>query len=111
MATTCSGADRFYFDASAGDGVDALADFSARDDRIFLDRDVFSGLASNGTLTAGGFRLGTEAQDADDRIVYDRASGDIFYDADGAGGADAVLFATVREGLGVTHLDFVGYGG
>ena len=34
--------------------------------------------------------------------------GRFFYDADGAGGADAILFATVATNAPVTNLDFVG---
>jgi hypothetical protein len=40
-----------------------------------------------------------------DRILYDKASGNIFYDADGGGGSAAVLFARVTAGTELTHLD------
>jgi Ca2+-binding RTX toxin-like protein len=88
--------------------VDAIADFSAANDTIFLSREVFTELTS-GTLRAGAFHLGTAAHDATDRIVYDKASGKIFYDADGIGGAAAMLFATVTPGTALTHADFSGF--
>lgn len=106
-----SGADRFYFDTrlDQSSNVDQILDFVRADDTIFLDRDVFAGIAANGTLAAGAFRLGTAAADANDRILYDQATGRIFYDADGAGGAAAVLFAQVAGGTTLTHADFTAF--
>lgn len=49
---------------------------------------------------------GTAAADASDRIVYDSASGAIYFDADGLGGADQVRFATVAVGASVAADDF-----
>jgi len=44
---------------------------------------------------------------ADDRILYDTASKSLFYDADGAGGAAAVKFATIGTLTGsLDHTDF-----
>jgi len=106
-----SGADRFYFDTALNksNNVDKILDFVRADDTIFLDRDVFTGISANGTLSAGAFRLGTAAADSSDRILYDQATGKIFYDADGAGGAAAVLFAQVGAGTTLTNADFSAY--
>jgi Ca2+-binding RTX toxin-like protein len=106
-----SGADRFYFDTALDkvNNVDKILDFVSADDTIFLDRDVFTGITGNGTLSSAAFRLGTAAADSSDRIVYDQATGKIYYDADGAGGAAAVLFAEVTAGTTLTNADFSGY--
>ncbi|HEV2865989.1 MAG TPA: calcium-binding protein [Allosphingosinicella sp.] len=106
-----SGADGFCFDTALNkySNVDKILDFVGADDTIFLDRDVFTGIGANGTLAAGAFRLGTAAVDADDRILYDKATGNIFYDADGTGGAAAILFAQVSAGNTLTNADFVAY--
>ncbi len=105
-----SGKDGFYFDTALGStNVDGIADFSAASDTIFLDRDIFTGLAANGTLEAEAFAAGTAAADSDDRILYNAATGEIRYDPDGAGGAAAVLFATVTRGTELTSADFVAY--
>ena len=64
-------------------------------------------LGANGTLSASAFRLGGFAQDADDRILYDPGSGNMFYDADGNGAGAAVWFAHVTPGLVLTQSDFV----
>ena len=83
--------------------------YSVVDDTIFLDRDIFTGIAANGTLAAAAFRAGTAAGDADDRIVYDAATGNIFYDADGLGGVAQILFATVTPATALTNADFNAY--
>ena len=71
-----------------------------------LDDAVFTGL-SMGALPAGAFVVGTAAQDADDRIIYDQATGKLWFDADGNGAGAAILFATLGTGLGITAGDFV----
>ena len=104
------GRDGHYFDSALGAGdFDRIADFSPVYDTIFLDRDIFTGVATDGPLAAGAFRAGTAALDADDRILYDSATGHIRYDADGSGGGAAVLFAQVSAGTALTSADFVGY--
>ncbi|MDQ4087355.1 MAG: hypothetical protein M3177_05000, partial [Pseudomonadota bacterium] len=103
-------ADGFRFD-TALDGsanVDRILDFKRAEDTIFLDRDIFRAIGA-GTLATGAFRLGTSAADADDRILYHSATGNIFYDADGTGAAAPILFAQVDPGTVLTHADFVIY--
>ena len=105
------GADKIHFDTalSAADNVDRIGGFSAADDTIMLDRAIFGGISANGTLSSSAFAAGTAAADADDRIVYDSATGRIFYDADGSGAGAALLFAQVSAGTALTNLDFVAY--
>jgi len=59
---------------------------------------VFTTL-SVGALTDAAFCLGTAAAAADDRIIYDKASGSLYYDADGSGAGAATLIATVGTSL------------
>ena len=103
-----AGADTFAFD-TALDGVnnvDSIVGFSSADDSIELDSDVFTGLTA-GALDSSAFALGPVAVDADDRIIYNSQTGDIFFDADGVDGNDAVLFAHVSPGTLLTASDFV----
>ncbi len=104
-----SGRDGFYFTERGSANADRILDFAAADDTIFLSRSEFSKLAA-GALSASAFRQGSAAADASDRIIYDKASGRIFYDPDGNGSAAATLFATVDAGTSLTSADFVVYG-
>jgi serralysin len=101
------GADTFAFTTGLGGGnVDWVYDFVSGTDKIALDDAAFPGLGL-GTLSAGAFRAGATAQDADDRILYDSSSGALYFDADGAGGAAAVQFATLGAGTTLVVSDFL----
>jgi Ca2+-binding RTX toxin-like protein len=102
------GADKFLFDTALGatSNRDDILDFSPGVDTIVLDRTIFKAINANGTLSSGTFVTGTAAADAGDRIIYDQASGHIFYDRDGTGAADQVLFALVAPGTALTDADF-----
>ncbi len=100
-----NGVDRFYFDTAPGAGnVDRINGFSVADDTIYLENAIFTGLAT-GRLVAAGFVIGTEAVDADDRVIYDSATGAIYFDVDGVGGVGQVQFATLTAGLAMTNDD------
>lgn len=106
-----AGADRFVFSTALGAGnVDTIDDFTG-DDTIILNLSVFTALQSSGALNPGSFRVGTAAQDADDVIVYNQTTGELFYDADGSGSGDAVLFARVDAGTVLSADDFLVGGG
>jgi Ca2+-binding RTX toxin-like protein len=101
-----AGADSFAFTtALGGSNVDHLADFSAVDDTILLENAVFTGLAA-GALGAHAFAVGSAGLDADDRIIYNQSTGQLFFDADGVGGVAAVQFATVLGAPVLTAGDF-----
>lgn len=101
------GADSFAFTTALGGGnVDGIIDFEAGLDKIALDDVIFTGLAA-GPLAASAFVIGTAAQDADDRVVYDASTGALWYDADGNGAAAAVQFANLSTGLSLAASDFL----
>jgi Ca2+-binding RTX toxin-like protein len=101
-----AGLDKFYQSTTAG-GVDSILDFTPGEDKILINTTHYHASLLR-SFSAGNFREGTEAQDSDDRILYDRPTGRIFFDADGAGGAAAVFFAEVRDWTLLTHADFLG---
>jgi Ca2+-binding RTX toxin-like protein len=104
-----AGADHFVFDAALADaGVDVIKDFNVAEDTIAFDHDVFGALGGPGALAAGAFRVGAGATDADDRIIYNSGTGELFYDADGAGAAwTQVKVAQLSGGLSMTDQDFL----
>lgn len=81
--------------------VDRIVDFNVGNDIIHIDNLVFKGLAT-GALTAAAFRLGSKAADADDRIIYYRATGDFYFDANGNVGPSTgqVKFAHLDKAAG-----------
>ncbi|MCB0066468.1 MAG: hypothetical protein KDD77_04920, partial [Caldilineaceae bacterium] len=88
---------------------DTIADFNVVADTIELENAIFASLTSTGTLAAGSFHAGAgvSAVDADDFILYDSASGALFYDVDGNGAGAAVQFATLSSGLALSSADFM----
>ncbi|MEP7302233.1 MAG: hypothetical protein ABI699_11945, partial [Caldimonas sp.] len=69
----------------------------------------FTAAGPPGALAASAFVLGSVAADASDRIVYDQATGNLYYDADGNGAGAQILFATLIPGTVVTVGDlFIG---
>lgn len=102
-----AGADVFAFTTAPGAAnADRIADFAHGSDRIALDDAVFHGLGGTGALNPAAFFAGAAAHDADDRIIYDQASGNLFYDGDGNGAGAAVLFANLQTHPLVTAGDF-----
>lgn len=102
-----SGADVFVFDSMlGGTNIDRIIDFVAADDTIQLDDAIFSTLA-RGALNGAAFVLGTAASSAAHRIIYSSATGELFYDSNGNGAGQQVLFATVTIGATVSASDFL----
>jgi Ca2+-binding RTX toxin-like protein len=93
-----AGADTFRFSSSLGAGnVDTVQDFSvAEGDRIVLSRSVFAA-AGYDALAGSAFTLGAAASTAAHRIVYNQSTGDLSYDADGAGAGAAIKFAVIAN--------------
>jgi Ca2+-binding RTX toxin-like protein len=102
-----AGADTYQFTTAPGAGnVDQVLGFEHGVDKIALDDAVFTAIGGLGTLNANAFVTGGAALDASDRIVYNSATGQLFYDADGNGAGAAVLFAQLSPGLSLTASDF-----
>ena len=91
--------------APGSGNVDRIMDFNVRDDTFWLDDSVFPGLAL-GALPSGAFAKGTSATQADDRIIYDSKTGNLYFDPDGLGGTQQMLIASLDTGLKLTAADF-----
>jgi Ca2+-binding RTX toxin-like protein len=100
-----SGADTFFFTVPAGGkAVDTIADFNRSADQIGLVRSEFAALGAS--VTAGEFCLGKVAEDGNDRLIYDRVTGRLWYDADGDGRGAKVLFAVIDTKIALSFADF-----
>ncbi|WP_165820100.1 cadherin domain-containing protein [Microvirga sp. KLBC 81] len=102
------GQDIFVFNTRlASTNIDAIRDFSVRDDTIWLSRSIFTKAGPVGTLSRDAFWTGPTAHNASDRIIYNRETGALSYDADGNGAGRAVKFAQLTAGLNLSSADFV----
>ena len=103
------GADSFVFDTrlSATANVDSITDFVHGTDTIALENRIFSRLGAAGSLSADLFAEGANATTADQRIIYDKDAGALYYDRDGVGGAGKMLFARLGAGTDLDHTDFL----
>jgi len=91
------GKDTYVFKSDPVTGYDTIIKFQ-KDEHFELKAKFFAGLAV-GELTAEQFAIGSSAQDADDRIIFDSANGLLLHDVDGAGGVAGVYFAKVQAGV------------
>ena len=106
LLTGGAGDDIFFFAASGSADADRIQDFTSGSDSIRLDRGgSFGDLGSLGILSEELFHIGSEAQDADDRIIYNSDTGELWYDPDGNGSEAARLFATLAPGTVIEASD------
>ncbi|MBD2745801.1 calcium-binding protein [Microvirga sp. BT688] len=96
-----AGSDSFVFDIK-DTGRDRIADFSTRSDRVLIDRP-----GGKAKVSDDSFVYGSQALDSNDKIVYDKAKGAIYYDADGTGYRPQITIANVKAGLHLTADNFL----
>jgi Ca2+-binding RTX toxin-like protein len=97
VLTGGTGADKFVFKEMGTANADRITDFLHGTDKIALDDAVFTRLLATpaGGLKAVNFYSGSAAHDASDYIVYNPATGKLYYDPDGSGAQAARLIATL----------------
>jgi hypothetical protein len=100
------GVDRFVFDTAVGPGnLDRITDFKHSQDKLVLSKTIFGNL----TVDANTFFAGpgaTAAHTAAERIIYDKTTGGLYFDSDGAGGTAPIEFAVLVHHPQVTIHDF-----
>ena len=104
-----TGNDIFVFNTTlnAATNIDTIKDFSAAPDTIWLENAFFTTLGVAGALPSGAFRIGSAALDSDDRIIYNRDTGALIYDANGSASGGEIQFAKLATGLAITSADFL----
>ncbi len=97
--TLSGGASRDHFIFTTAPDADTITDFARTEgDKLVFSKAVFTGFAARGVLSLDAFHSAAGADaalDANDRIIYNTATGALWYDADGTGAAAAQLIATL----------------
>jgi Ca2+-binding RTX toxin-like protein len=114
-----AGHDVFVFDTRLGTSrtdrrvnFDTLRDFNRTDDSIYLDNAFFAKIGRSGSIdnpvkmNKAYFKVGAEAADRNDYILYNNRTGVLSYDRDGSGRADPVEFAIISNKARLTADDF-----
>jgi 2',3'-cyclic-nucleotide 2'-phosphodiesterase (5'-nucleotidase family) len=101
------GEDTFLFvgKPSSAD-ADEIVDFEVGLDTIALSRRDFGKLGPIGELDMDAFTTGQAATSLAHRIIFDDETGELFFDRDGSGRAEAVKFAVLEPALELSHTDF-----
>jgi Ca2+-binding RTX toxin-like protein len=101
------GSDSFDFTLSVSTqgGVTRLADFDSGRDRLRLDKFAFGADLPRGQLDDEAFVRGRQATTDDHRLIYNPSARKLLWDDDGAGGADAIVFASLGRGHTITADD------
>jgi serralysin len=100
-----AGKDFFLFNSALSGTFDRIADFSPRYDTIRLSDAIFEGLKP-GVMSSVRLALGSKAKDGSDRIIYNRTTGDLFYDPDGTGSDAQIKFANLISKPKLSAADF-----
>jgi Ca2+-binding RTX toxin-like protein len=104
-----AGSDTFAFTSTLGaTNIDSITDFNVAGDTIQLDSAIFNTILGTGVLTAAQFVANASgtAADADDRIIYETDTGNLFFDSNGSASGGRVQFAQLDTGLALTNADF-----
>lgn len=105
------GNDAFVFREMGSTNADRVSDFASGADKLQLDDAAFRAIGAMGNFAAGDARFWASgngaAHDANDRVLYNTSTGQLYYDADGNGGGTAQLVATIGGAPGVAATDLV----
>lgn len=99
------GNDKFGFNSLLAIDSDTIFDFKHGADRLIFDHHVFDEYRRPGPVSADDFVLGTAAHDKSDHFIYDKETGNLFYDPDGSGSEDKILMATLDNKANLSASD------
>ncbi|CAH0350277.1 calcium-binding protein [Sphingobium sp. CECT 9361] len=106
-----NGFDTFYFEALQSSAErDTITDFGVGGDQMFLPHEVFTGLGDvefPTRLPAAYFNAGTKAATADHHVIYNKATGILYYDPDGVGGEAQIQIALLSNKPTLSASDFL----
>jgi Ca2+-binding RTX toxin-like protein len=101
--------DSFVFNALLNAANrDTITDFNHVNDVFRLENGVMGALGGPGALAAAKYFAGAAAHDADDRVVYNKATGALFFDSNGIAAGGVTQLATLtNKPANVDASDFV----
>jgi Ca2+-binding RTX toxin-like protein len=106
-----AGADHFVLARSDSEEFSPIiTDFASGTDKLRLDGNVFAGVGATGNYAAGDGRFhaaagASAAHDADDRLIYNTTTGDLYYDPDGTGSVQASLVTRLQGAAALAAAD------
>ena len=88
---------------------DTIKDFTVGEDVFQISRAVFTAFADRvpGQLVPGDLGYGAKAATPDEHIIYNTATGALYYDPDGVGGVDQIQIARLANQALVSAADFI----
>ncbi len=95
------GDDTFIFREAGSANADNMGDFSSGLDTLAFDNATLAALGADGDFASGDGRFFAGAganggHDANDRLIYNTSTGQLYYDDDGSGAHAAQLVATLQ---------------
>jgi Ca2+-binding RTX toxin-like protein len=107
LLTGYGGADQFTFDRVGKRDADHITDFRPGQDMVLIDRSEgqFKGVNA-GNLQKTFHDITREAEQKDDRVLYDHDKGTLSYDSDGSGHKAAFVFAHLDNHASLNWRDF-----
>jgi Ca2+-binding RTX toxin-like protein len=105
-----AGADSFVWTEAGNGNRDTVTDFASGTDELLFENGTLTAMGATGAWAAGDARFwaaagATAGHDADDRLVYNTSTGNLYYDADGSGAGAAQWVATITGAPGVVATD------
>lgn len=97
------GADEFHFAESGSTNYDTIVDFNGLEDSLHLSAATFG--LSLGVLDESLIAFGSAATNANQRLVYNQLTGDLFFDADGNGSSARQLIVSLADGTALAYDD------
>jgi Ca2+-binding RTX toxin-like protein len=110
MLSSGAGKDTFVFNTApnALRNADTISDFNVAHDRIVLENAIFKTIGASGPLLSSAFASNSTgiATDAKHRLIYERDTGELYYDSNGNQADGSVLIAKLVPNLSLTYRDF-----
>ena len=103
-----TGNDTFIFESAGTNTSDIVKDFASGQDKIRVSDGIFFKPAMLSGIYIDMFFTGTAAQDVNDYFVYNKVTGDLYFDEDGNGAISQQLIANFLPNTLLLQSDFAG---